>query len=361
MRRALIGVIVLGCTACTTDAYQPGVGQLTSAAEAVGAVVSDDAVELRQEYRISLLSRGAAGSSISPAKFVCEPLAYTAAPLGSSGEVAAFGSAAADVAAPPKPSFWNGIAGLFTSYELPPPRNKKELQTLASGTLDDCEKDVAGVPGVNQFLEQRVSAALGAEARSMGDAVSGIIDIVGPAVTEALTVVDEHRRAAALRTYFSDGDRVKLLYDHIDAVTKFAETMDQYRRLRAMESVTRALQAVPAGADEATAKAAIDAAGKYDVAYAAQLKPAFATMAQSVKDLERIAKGEDSAELIRSSFRAARRTLYAIECLQELTNDKAKKKKLQSLIDKLTGHKPKPPNRNVAPAGSEPAEEGSGG
>src|SRR5262245_40068308 len=89
---------------CTTGAYQPGVARLTKAAEIIGPLASEEALALRHEYRVSLLQSTPVAGIALP-KLVCEPLAYTAEPLGSSTEVADFGRAATDVATvPEKPS-----------------------------------------------------------------------------------------------------------------------------------------------------------------------------------------------------------------------------------------------------------------
>jgi len=359
MRWTIIGAATL-CAACTTGAYQPGVAKFTEAAKGAGTIVSDEALELRKEYRVSFLnSRGT--KSLDLPKLVCEPLAYTAEPLGSSNELSSFGGAARDLASPPdKPTLWDGVASLFTSYELPVPKKPEDLEYVREDSYAVCADDYKELSKIDEFLITAVGSTAGE--KSVTEAISGILEIVGPAVTEALAVVDEHRRASALRDFFSDKEKVARLKSHVTFVKDFAGTMDTYRRRRALERVHKAVLALPeqGPASDPTKAAVIEAANKYDLAFAAQMKPAFAEMSESVDGLEKIANGEDEAVFIRSAYNALTRTVRAVEGLQQLSNDPAKKKRLQQLIDQMLGKKPKKegaaPQGEQSPASESPAQ-----
>jgi hypothetical protein len=333
LRILLVMTVALLCTACTRTAYEPSVGRLTNAAGVIGPLVSDEAAVLRREYRSSLLNATPGHAPASLSKFVCEPLGYTAESIGSSGELSGFGNAASTIAIAPRPSGWlDGIAALFRSYDLPAPRPKDAMKEARVDAFTTCMADINGMQGVDTFLVSRVGSTMTAGGRSMSDSVSGIMEIVEPAVAEALAVVDDHRRAAALRDFFSDKNKVSLLREHIVVLQNFFQVMDQYRRLRAMEAVGKASAAATFDGDRM-----ISAATHYDTAYASQMRPAFVDMLDSVDSLERIANGEDEAALIFSANAASWRTLRALQGLQELATDTQKKERLQRMINNLSG------------------------
>jgi hypothetical protein len=333
---------------------------------------------LRREYRVSLLSLAGTKEGLDLAKLVCKPLAYTAAPLDSSAEISTFGRAATDVAVAPEKSFWNGLGGLFQSYELPVPKDTAKLEDGKLSAFKICAGDAESYANANSFLVDEVGKAVDEGAARALDftAISGIIEVVGPAVTEALHQIDQQRRAAALRKFFSDEAKVKHLKDHVGSLKAFFVTMDKYRRMRAMEVVAEQRAALPAqwaakelakGGSNAPLQPLIAASTRYDVTYSAQLNPAFAALERSITDLEDIAKGNNEAALIRSAFAASTATLQALEGLRQLSTDNVKREKLQQLIDKLLGKKPKekrddddapaaaPQERQSSPAPSPPA------
>jgi len=314
--------------------------RLSSATAVIGPLVSSESVVLRNEYRTSLLNLAKPGDVVDLKKFVCEPLGFTAGPLGSGSELSEFGTAARTVAIAPRQRGWfDLISSLFQSYEIPPPRPVEAMKDVRSDAYASCESDVTGFRGVDAFLVDQVGHALPvAGGRTLDDAISGIIEVVQPAVLDALDTVDEHRRAQALREFFGDKQKVARLEDHIGVLKQFFSVMDRYRRLRAMEAVNKV--AAPAWDPENTSRRQELAglAARYDTVYALQLEQAFADMELSVHELADVASGKDEVALIYSASAATLHTIRAIEGIAELTEEGPQKKRLRTLVDQLTGH-----------------------
>ena len=333
--------VAFGTAACTTAAYEPGVGELSAATRAIGPLVSVESSALRKEYRQSLVNLGQAGAPLDLGKFVCEPLGFTSAPLGSGTELSEFGKATREVARPPRSRSWAElVGGLFTSYEMPPPRPIEQLQESRIDAYSDCMDDVTGYSKADSYLVEAVgSTPAAAGSRSMS-AVSGILEIVEPAVLGALDTIDEQRRANALRAFFGDEKKVQALKAHVNVLRDFFTIMDKYRRYRAMQAIA------VAGAQPGTSSSLVSLAATYDTVFAVQMRLAFEDMDRSIDAMAAVARGDDDVALIFSATDAAIRTIRAVEGIRELTEDGPKKERLQRLLDQLqTGETPDPRRR----------------
>jgi len=337
-KRLGVLVIALVTASCTTGVYEPSVGQLSSAARVIGPLVSSESLEFRKEYRRSLLQLPQNGSALDLKKFVCEPLGYTSAPLGSGSELSGFGNAARDVATVPRQRGWIDLIGsLFQSYELPPVRPVDTERDVRADTFAQCDADVNGFGTVNEYLVSKVgSTVLAAGRGGADDAIAGIIEIVEPAVLSTLATIDDHRRARALREFFSDETRVASLKAHVKVLKDFFSVMDKYRRLRAMEAIGKAAASKQEGARDAEGQL-VSLAASYDTVFAVQMERAFQDIEESIDALVGIANGNDEVALIHSATAATFRTIRAIQGISELTEDGPKKERLQRLIDQLNG------------------------
>ncbi len=332
--RGLAGTCLLSLllAACTTEAYEPSVGELSAATRAIGPLVSIEAGSLRKEYRQSLLNLGGAGAALDLGKFVCEPLGYTSGALGSGSELSEFGSAARNVARAPKsPGLAELLGSLFNSYEMPPPRPIEQLQDMRIDAFSDCMNDVKDHAGADGFLVDRVgTTAMAAGGRaSLEGAVTGIIEIVEPVMLDVLETIDEQRRARALTAFFSDPQKVATLKAHVGVLRDFFTTMDKYRRLRAMQAIAVAAR------QSAPAATLVSLGSAYDTVFAVQMRLAFEDLDRSIDGMVAVANGDDAIALIFSAKDAALRTLRAVEGIRELTEDGPKKERLQRLLDQL--------------------------
>ncbi|MFN9542300.1 MAG: hypothetical protein ACK59B_03805 [Alphaproteobacteria bacterium] len=341
-RLSLASACALGLAGCTTAAYEPSVGELSAATRAIGPLVSGESSVLRKDYRQSLINLGQAGTPVNLGKFVCEPLGYTSGPLGSGSELSEFGNSARNVARAPRSRGWADLVGsLFESYEMPPPRPIEQLQESRIDAYSDCMTDVEAYPGVDAFLLEKVGAtAVPAGGRSsMEGAVTGIIEIVEPAILDALDTIDEHRRAAALRAFFADPAKVAGLKAHVRVLRDFFTIMDKYRRLRAMQAIALAGQQQASGN-------LVSLAATYDTVFAVQMRLAFEDMDRSIDAMAAVASGDDEGALIFSAKDAAIRTIRAVDGIRELTEDGPQKERLQRLLDQLqSGGRPPEPRR----------------
>ncbi len=340
LRAAAALAIALGTAGCTTAAYEPSVGELSAATRAIGPLVSVESSALRKEYRQSLLNLGQAGAPLDLGKFVCEPLGFTSAPLGSSTELSEFGKATREVARPPRSRGWADlVGGLFESYEMPPPRPIEQLQDSRVDAYSDCMDDVTGYSKADSYLVEAVgNTPAAAGSRSMS-AVSGILEIVEPAVLGALETIDEQRRANALRAFFGDERKVAALKAHVNVLREFFVIMDKYRRYRAMQAVA------VAGSQPASSGSLVTLAATYDTVFAVQMRLAFEDMDRSIDAMAAVARGDDDVALIFSATDAAIRTIRAVEGIRELTEDGPKKERLQRLLDQLQTRETPDPRR----------------
>ncbi len=344
--------------ACTTGAYKPGIESFVASSEVAAPIVSQELASFREGYRVSVINRGRpVVDQATPEKrnlefatvSVCAAIAASSIPSLSGGELTKFGEAATAVATVPDPTFWTALAGLFRDYKIAPPRALKDFDPTVKQVIGRCIEDFTFTKDpakVDQLLINYATGGPEGFVAAFG-AFQELLALIEPVVTQALATVDEQRRAAALRDFFSDKSNTTSLKGHVAELVKLSETMDKYRRYRAMQAVRNAIEELPLSwkpyqlkADSPKAAALVSAAEGYDTAFQAQISPSFDQMNKALEKLQDVASGSDTLALLESASQSATSLAKAVAAVEKLTSDPESKKRLRSIWRRLLGRKP---------------------
>jgi hypothetical protein len=361
-RSALLACSLIALAACTTAAYRPGITSFVASSEVAAPLVAQELASMRRSYRESLINRGRRAPQATTrdaikehnATFadhsICIPAAASATTSLSGTELTKFGEAATNVATVPEPTFWTGVAGLFQDYKIPSPRPLKDFEFAAKTVRDKCTADFNET---RESIDKRVYDYVTQTAGATEGVVAGfaafqeLIALIEPVATQALATIDEQRRAAALRDFFSDKKNVGKLKHNIELLVQLSTVMDTNRRLRAMLTARATIEGLPLTwkayqlkPDSPKAAALMTAADAYDAALTAEISPAFAQMSKTLDKLEKVASGEDTLALLQSASESAMSLAKAVVAVEKLTTDPESKKQLRAIWRRLLGKKP---------------------